>query len=323
MILKKRGKELEVLKLEALDRRLPIHHPMKGRVEKDLRIKRTEVRGEKEVDYPLGFLNKEDFFILHNLRLLDENGYFQIDSLLLNEKFFLILEVKNWYGTILFDQDGQVIRIGDDGIEEGFNNPIPQAKLQVYRLRKWLRLQGIENINIHYFVVISFPNTIIKSVSPDYPVPEKVIHNHQLFFKTNTLDKSHETKKITKDEMMTLAKKLIKAHTPPDVKLLEKYKMNEEQLIKGVICPGCHTPAMKREHGKWRCLLCGLTSEDAHKEALNDYKLLIGDHISNHGVRGFLQIDSPHVAKRLMLNGNYVRIGNKKARQYKLKLIKS
>ncbi|MFA1822686.1 nuclease-related domain-containing protein [Virgibacillus oceani] len=153
-------------------------------MEKDLRIKRAEVKGEKEVDYPLGFLNKEKFLILHNLRLIDENVFFQTDTLLLHEKFFLILEVKNWYGTILFDRDGQVIRIGDDGTEEGFNNPIPQAKLQVYGLQKWLRLQGIENVNIYYFVATSFPNTILQSVSLNYPVPEKVIHNHQLFLKS-------------------------------------------------------------------------------------------------------------------------------------------
>src|SRR5690625_3965179 len=297
MILKQQGKKLEVLKLEALNRRLPIHHPMKGRVEKDLRIKRTEVRGEKEVDYPLSFLDREDFFILHNLRLLDENGFFQIDTLLLNEKFFLILEVKNWYGTILFDKEGQVIRIGDDGIEEGFNNPITQAKLQVYRLRKWFRLLGIENLNLHYLVVIPFPSTIIKSLSPDCPVPEQVIHNQQLFFNINALDKLHESTHIRKDQMITLSKKLIDAHTPPTANLLEKYKMNKEQLIKGVVCTVCRTPGMIRKHKKWFCSKCNESSSSAHMESLNDYKLLIDDHISNQDIREFLQINSPHVAK--------------------------
>ena len=50
--------------------------------------------GEKRIDYPL---SKLDFkkVICHSLRLPYYETYFQIDTLLLTSRFFLIIEIKN------------------------------------------------------------------------------------------------------------------------------------------------------------------------------------------------------------------------------------
>lgn len=182
MLMKQRGKSLLLSQLEVLYRRLHPYHHMKETVQIDFRKRRSGVRGEKEVAFPLSFLNERDYLILHDLRLQDQNGFFQIDTLILCEQFILILEVKNWSGTILFGENGQVTRIDAENKEEGFPNPIHQAKLQQHRLQRWLNNHGLSNIPIDFFVVISFPSTIIKSISPEHPIPQKVAHNNQLFF---------------------------------------------------------------------------------------------------------------------------------------------
>ena len=96
MIVKERGFSLELMRMEALDRRLYSNHKMKAKVQLDLKRWRSGIRGEKEIEYPLRFLDEQRYLILHDLRLSDENGYFQIDTLILSESYILILEVKNW-----------------------------------------------------------------------------------------------------------------------------------------------------------------------------------------------------------------------------------
>ena len=224
-------------------------------------------------------------------------------------------------GTILFGESGQVTRIGDDGIEEGFPNPIPQAKLQQHRLRNWLHSSGISNIPIDYFVVISFPSTIIKSGSPGYPIPKQVVHNSQLLFEIQKLDQVYTEPKLGLGELEILSEKFIKSHTPSNIKILDKYGMTEHELIKGVICPACLAVPMVRDRRKWLCEACNYRSLDAHLSTLNDYLLLIGDRISNRQVRGFLRVKSSEVAKKILKKEGFIAIGRTSARTYQLKLL--
>ncbi|WP_100009763.1 nuclease-related domain-containing protein [Lentibacillus sediminis] len=319
MIVKPHDKMKEIWWLEALYRRLLREHPSKKTVELDLIKKKREVRGEREVDYPLSFLPKNDYFILHNLRIRDENGYFQIDTLILSASFMLILEVKNWYGTLIFGEKGQVIRIGDNQEEEGFSSPIPQAKTQQYRLQRWLQKHGYTKVLLPFFVVISFPSTIIKVASPDKHIPEEVVHNNELFFEIQELGQNHPARTYKMNQLKNLASLLIKANVPKPAKTLDKYGVSKnDDLIKGVICPFCSAYPLHKERLNWFCKKCGKSSENEHLTALKDYKLLIGETISNHDAREFLQVQSSHKVKRLLQKAGFPCTGNNRWRVYKL-----
>lgn len=317
-IVKEREISLELEQLSCLLKRLPEHHLLAEEIKKDRRIIRSSLKGEREVAYSLKFLNEDDFLILHNLRIGDENGYFQIDFLLLHKNFMLILEVKNWYGTVFFGENNQVTRVGDDGIEEGFPNPIPQVKLQRFRLKKWLHAYGLSNIPVDYYVVISFPSTIIKAVDANHPTPEKVIHNSDLFFRIQSLEEMYQVPFATMNQLKQLAASLIRAHTPPVKNILNKYHIAKNELIKGVVCPQCSAIPMIRRKQSWYCQKCKCFSANAHFQALNDYKLLIDNYISNQEAREFLMIDSPYVAKRILQAGKYDYTGTTKNRVYKV-----
>lgn len=313
--MKSRDKLIEVLQMEALSRRLSVHHPKKEKVDGDFKKKIAEVKGEKEVDYPLDYLDDEQYIILHNLRLSDENGFFQIDTLILSRKFILILEVKNWQGSIIFGENGQVTRILKDE-EEGFSNPVSQVKMQRYRLQRWLRKHAVNAFEILYFVVISYPSTIIKSSYQHISIPQTVIHNNELFFRIQELDKSYNVSMIKMEKLIKLAKKLIDSHTPTAGNILEKFSLSIYDLVKGVYCPKCSAVPMMRKTGKWHCLACNHLSVDAHVQALNDYKLVVGEEISNSELRNFLRIESPVVAKKLLQRENFKSIGKTNKRKY-------
>lgn len=317
-VVKQREIPLELEQLEALVGRLPPNHLSYEKVDQDFLRMRSSVRGEREIEFALQFLDKSKYLILNNLRLADNNGYFQIDSLLLHKSFIVILEVKNWYGTVFFGENGQVTRVGDTGNEQGFPNPIPQAKLQKLRLRKWLNLYGFIDPVIDYFVVISFPTTIIKSSSAKHSIPSKVIHNSDLLFRILSLEDDHNSSTYNMQQLQQLSNDLIQAHTPVNRNILDKYQLSKGELIKGVFCPYCIDIQMTREKQTWYCAKCHNTSANAHYRALNDYKLLIDDYISNREARDFLQVQSPDVVKYMLQRAGFKKEGNTSNTIYQL-----
>lgn len=106
---------------------------------------------------------------MHHVRLENMNGFFQMDTLILSESFYMIIEVKNWQGTIIFSESGQVVRRTKERGEEGFQNPISQVKMQVYRLNRWLETNQLPQLPIQYLIVISSPSTIFKNTSANIP----------------------------------------------------------------------------------------------------------------------------------------------------------
>ncbi|RFU60027.1 nuclease-related domain-containing protein [Bacillus sp. V59.32b] len=96
MIIKERKKPLKIQKLEALLRRLPSNHPKRQKISEELAKSLAGYYGEQSLDHYLSDLSESEYFILHDLRLSDKNErFFQLDSLLISSRFFLILEVKN------------------------------------------------------------------------------------------------------------------------------------------------------------------------------------------------------------------------------------
>lgn len=123
---------------------------------------------------------------------------------------------------------------------------------------------------------------------------------------------------MEKEQLMKLAKRLLAAHNPSDESILDRFHITKNELIKGVFCPKCGAVPMAKGRRKWMCSMCNHGSTDAYLPALYDYKLLIGDRISNQAAREFLQVDSPHIVKRLLQSGSVSWTGYKKARVYEL-----
>lgn len=213
-----------------------------------------------------------------------------MDTLLLTENVIIVIEVKNWQGTTIFGENGQVTRRTLDARVEGFQNPISQVKTQVYRLQKWLQNHHFPHIPIEYFVVISSPSTIIESSSSTADIPNEVIHNNELLFRIQELEEKYNTKFISRDQLNRAAYLLKDKHVPPLRNMLKYYNISADDLIKGVFCPECGTSPMERKKHQWFCSKCGYYSREAHDAALNDYLLIVSDKITNREARIFLMV---------------------------------
>ncbi|HDR7794331.1 TPA: NERD domain-containing protein [Bacillus luti] len=316
MIVKERRMPIYVRQLEALLRRLPAHHSKRNIIAENIAKYKAGYKGEQAIDYPLSFLSEKEYSILHDVRLFDQNHYFQIDTIIISSRFLLFLEIKNIAGTLLFDSKfNQLIRILD-GNSEGFPDPILQMKRQELQLKQWLSLHGFSNFPVESLVVISTPRTIIKS--SDDNLSNKIIHSANLPNKIKWLESKYKKKSIY--NIHELIQKMMVEHSPLQKSVLENYQIKIEDLLKGVQCEECLSiPMLKIKRG-WYCSNCNTLSKDAHKCALRDYALLIETTATNSKLKEFLNIQSSSIMKRILQLLEIPYVGEKKGRKYDLTL---
>ncbi|WP_209794415.1 nuclease-related domain-containing protein [Cytobacillus luteolus] len=318
MIIKTWKKSIELLKLEALLRRLSKSHPKRQLVEKDYAIKSAGFRGELSLDYPLGFLPEKDYLIFHNIRLKFNDNYFQIDTLLISPKFILILESKNISGILEFDHlNKQLIRTFNDSINV-YPDPVQQVKLQRFQLGSWLELNKITTIPIKTHVVVTNPNSLIRIVPRNTYYQKKIIRSTILFERIKELSTQFNNDLLSRKEIRKLSNLLLKLDTPLNPDILKTYQINPNDLVKGVHCPSCDTIPMARVRGSFLCPQCTTISKDAYLASLSDYALLVKPTITNTEMREFLLIHSASIVKKMLATLNLSYTGTTKDRRYHL-----
>lgn len=315
MIMKKLSIPLRILTLEATRDRLEEDHQRAGDIRQELKLRMSGFNGERAVSYYLDFLPDKDYAIFHSLRLPSGKYYFQMDYLLLTTRCIIILECKNFYGIISFDESfNQLIRVAHEK-EEGFQDPISQAKWHRQQLLKFLYSHHI-SLPVEYLVVISNPSTIIKANPQHKLAMNKVIHGHSLLERIEKIVKRYQKELLDSKGMRKLSKLLLKYHTPETYDVMKKFGLSEREILTGVKCPNCHRIPMARAKGTWVCPACGCKDRKAHVSALNDYFLIYEPSITNQKFREFVHLESKDTAKRLLRSMNLTVTGTNKGRIY-------
>lgn len=309
-----------IQKALALNRRITDSHQQKHSINKTAINLHSGYKGEESLDFQLRFLPKDDFLIFHYLRIPDDSGHFQLDYLLLSANFFLIIEVKNIHDNVSFDEMGQSYRELTDQVEV-FGNPVDQVNLQHRRLLNWLRENKYPTIPIEKIVVYSHNKTYLKNLSNSKIISDSVMHRDKVLSKIDFFIKKHQSKCFNDNQLMDLSYWLLEEHNPEEFGGMKKYSITADQLIKGVICSECGSIPMKWKSGKWLCRNCGFQSHTAHRSALADYALLIGEWVNNRQLREFLCVDSAHIAKRIIKRERLQESGVTSGRRYKIEVL--
>ncbi|WP_062232798.1 nuclease-related domain-containing protein [Fictibacillus sp. FJAT-27399] len=300
MIVKTRSVPLSIQKLQALLRRLPKNHQKIPIIQEDLAKKMAGYRGEYSIDYPLSFVPSKDYSILHDIRLPFKEYFFQIDTLILSQRFILILEVKNIAGKLYFDQDFHQLIRTLDGKEEGFPDPILQIRRHEFQMKAWLEKHKFPELPMESLVVISNPYSQIQ-ISPEHKHLHKIIlHREALSSKISKIDHLHKKEILTEKLLKKIIRLLMKQHRESNSSILDQFGIKRHELQKGVQCMDCNHLAMQRKHGSWFCPNCYYKCKNAHIEALKDYCYLINSTITNQEARDFLLLSSLDVTTRIL-----------------------
>jgi hypothetical protein len=316
LIVKERGIPIKIQQLDALLRRIKLDHPSRTKIE-DVRVKHmTGFRGEESIDYYLDYLSFDEHFILHDLRLYGKNGhYFQIDTLILTGKFIMILEIKNIFGTLFFDQDfHQLLRFTNDK-EEAFPDPILQINEQEAQLKYWLMKNKLPTLPIASFVVISKYQTLLKTSPQHKGIFQKIIRPPVISSKINTLNQVHVNEEISKEALEKISNLLLAQYVPGIQNVIKQFQITESEIIKGIFCPECFSDLIKKERG-WSCPQCRKSYRSVPIENLLDYFFLVRQTITNRQARDFFQINSRIIVTKFLKSLNLTSTGSYKDCEY-------
>jgi Nuclease-related domain len=298
MILKEVVESPKMEKLRLILKRYSLEMSVRKEMENELARSLAGFKGEQSLQYHLSLLPSEDCLIFHDLRIPHGNYHFQLDILIMTTSFFLIIEVKNMAGTLIFDREFHQLHRILNNIEETFPDPISQLYRQTFLLREWLKRHHYPDTPVESIVIISNPNTSIKSTPGEKLL--SVTHSSYLLPTFHTYQKTHQHEILSRKELKKISRQLLKQHTPSSPDLYQQYNILKEDILKGVRCDGCDRISMVRLKRKWFCLQCGHTNKTAHVESLKEYAQLISPFITTRECGEFLQVPSQDCVKHLL-----------------------
>ncbi|MFY3790246.1 NERD domain-containing protein [Ureibacillus sp. MALMAid1270] len=310
MILLERTRPNKLAMLEALLLRLYPDDPDFTYFKESYYRQVAGYEGENRVDREwFDMLNLGPHYLLFNYEYENELGNpHQIDTLLLTTKFILIVDAKNVSGQVDIDEyKHQMLVTKPDGSLKSYSNPIDQVKRHSQHLNSLLNQFKIP-LPIAMAVVFSNPATIIGNVPKNFAI----FHASGLrFYVYNLLSNYPETlseKQLKKLSSLILSK-LKRKEVRPTISL--------SRIRRGVLCEICDFKVqMIYKTGNWQCPKCGVRNKNAIRRALNDYRLLISDRITNKEFREFFDVESIDAASKLLIRLNLKAFGEKRGRYY-------
>lgn len=319
MIVKPRGVPHTIQVLKALLPRLDKNHPKRIQLQHQLDRRLAGLKGEESLDYYLGHLDEQRYYILHDLRLAYGPHFFQIDTLLLTTQFAVILEVKNIAGKLIFDIEAEQLIRKFDNVEQGFHDPLSQLEFQHSQLNKWLIEKKCPSIPLEGFVVISSDRTIYSVSNQDKETYRKICHAYAILKRLKALEKLHIKESMTLKEVQKMSKLLVEHHQPLTINVQKHLGVSTEEIRTGVQCLECEHLPMHYSHGYWYCEICHHKTKNAHLNGLKDYSLLFTSTITNSEFRRFLHIPTLHMANHKLRSLQLPSTGEGKNRKYDLK----
>lgn len=304
------------MKLEQLFVRTPRNHKQYKLIENQLLRERAGFFGESQIIYPLKKW-KSPHYSVHQIRLPLHTNFFQIDTFVLTPRYGIIIEAKNYAGEVTFSNDfNQVIQRKEEA-EQVYTDPVIQVQEQKYQLELWLQQHNYPDIPIVPLVVMTNPRSLLKTSDRDY-YKKRIISLPRLSSRLREIDEHFKKEIISMGEALTLGKLMLKENKPYNPDILNRMKVERDELISGIVCYECGSLSVRRINRSWECVQCGEKNKEAHINALKDYFLLLGNKITNHEFRAFAGLESEHVVKHILKREQLKHHGNNKGRIYYL-----
>lgn len=305
---------LDLLKAEALEKRMPLNHPKLFDLRLFIKNLRSGYNGERKIHYFLAQIPPKRFLIFHDLRLPYGDGYFQIDALLLSPRGILMIDGKNHSGKLTIEKNQMIQEYKGNRIV--YDNPIVQAHRHNLLLTYFLEKHKIPPIPIDSLVAICKSSTEV-CISPGYSAAQKkVCRVSDLLGKIDMFYHQHNKIQLDHKTIEKIKKVLLKNHTPLITDILQKFSIQKSEIITGVQCPKCYLFPMEYNRKIWICSICHFISNDACIEAIREYFLLNPPSFTNKEIRIFLHLPSTRITTYFLSSLNFPFMGTTKGRIY-------
>ncbi|WP_342542054.1 NERD domain-containing protein [Paenisporosarcina sp. FSL H8-0542] len=296
--------------LRRLHRRLSVNHPQFTDINQDLYNSNAGHAGEAYIDSVLSTIHFPiPHILLPNIRIHEKDiPSTQIDILIFTTAYALIIEVKNWSGTISFQQVGQVLQT-KDGIVRSMDCPTVQADYYVGNLLDWF-VKHDTQLPVHRIVSFPFASTLLIGAE------NRGIHSAKelpiILRKLNKLPQQ-----LTHYQFQTLSRKLQEANLPFEhATACQKYGIHPSDLLKGIFCPKCESRLLKKSNRVYVCSSCLHIPDNPFYDTMIDWFTLVGNQITNRQLRLFAGVDKSYTVGYFMKKSNFPYSGQNKGTIY-------
>lgn len=296
-----------MLQLEKLIIRLPNNHPKYEYINKKYHQLQAGFAGElyvdrllHEISYPQGIRVLKDVS-------LEVNPHFQIqiDTLIISPNQIFLLEIKNYAGTVHFDElSGKTTKISYQGDVDKYDCIIHQLDRTTFGFQTWLQKQGISTSILPILVMANSQTDI-----PVFPETVSLKYAKQLprFIRGLLSEEKQSLQSQFASIAHTIESKQIKW---PHIPACQRYEISPSELKKGVLCSTCHVPMARYRGHSWFCQVCRKKDPSALGKSIEDWFLLIDSTISNKQLRAFLKLKSSSAASVIFHGFKMQRHGN-------------
>ncbi|WP_066306037.1 nuclease-related domain-containing protein [Bacillus sp. FJAT-29814] len=305
-------KPIPLEQIEAVLRRVAENHPKRPIIETKRKFLDSGYQGEKRLNYFL--IPGKKYHIFHGLRLPIGNTFFQIDALLISPKITIIIESKNYAGSLKIEKDQLTQEINES--KEVYDNPLAQAIRHKILLQYFLENYQLQLAPIEVLVVMTRSSSVIQVATGYHEASKKVLKVANLLKKIEELEKYYSIDRVDQKTIGKVRKLLFKKNTPLRIDVLRTYSIQRWEIITGVRCYKCFHMPMQFYRQKWICRHCKSESKDAYLEAINDHFLIFGVPITNKEIREYLHIPNGRQATYFLRLCNLPSTGTNKGRIY-------
>lgn len=297
--------------LLALERRLPLNHPLHRQIAQHKYERQAGYAGELEYDkYLIEFKPGYSHAILHDVTLRQDGIYFQMDSVLITPGEVILSEIKNISGRVIVKPNPlQFIRESPTGERTAMRNPVTELERKTQLLTQWMQERGID-MPVRCLVVFAYENElVIETKSPvdilfTYEVP---IYLRELEVK----------QLITTRQLHNIARMMKQNDCPFTLTpLVQTYKLDSKEIKPGIHCPKCNYTGMHWIKEAWHCPKCRHHNRVEHTEAIIDWFLLMDHKLTNQQFCNFVGAPNRHIARRMLVRSGVQLVGKRKTAYY-------
>ncbi|MBO0586076.1 nuclease-related domain-containing protein [Sporosarcina sp. E16_8] len=236
---------------------------------------------------------------------------FQIDTLIITERFALIIEVKNLKDTVRFVQNPpHLVQELESGNEVIIDCPIFQIETNKSNLNEWFQQRGIPLKTISLFVLAN-PNTKVKDVPHDFPI----IYKKQLPYYLQNLQPIETVLSIA--QIQDITRKIYSEQQQFNpFPLCSYYHISSTDLRTGLLCHNCNEKLLRKNRETWLCPGCSKDSIDPINEGIQDWLMLVKSSINNEECRNFLRLKDKHAAYYALKKSPLIKKGESSATFY-------
>ncbi|MBK3493735.1 NERD domain-containing protein [Viridibacillus sp. YIM B01967] len=298
--------------LERLLQRLPLSHLKIIDIRTQLETISAGFNGETRVDQIMQEIQFDiPFFYFPNFECeLSPTRFSQLDSVLLTNRYLLLIEIKNMRGELHFNEQPYQLIQDIEGKKGAYHCPQMQLLRAADTVEHWLNCMELPKLPIYKIIVMPNSRTIIKTAPTKVPL----IMSKQVALYIQKLNKLPAV--INENQFLELSDAIITGNKPFKQKsLCEKYHIPKEHIKNGVICH-CGASGIRISERTWHCPTCKCAIPNAIEQTIQDWFWICGEVVTIKEFMDFLQCNSRNLVARTLNNSNLIALGNTKSRRF-------